>query len=354
MLNVFCNKIIQYIVNNFYKFNNYLYGFPPEPILYITNLNSNNKYISLKNIFDVNYKSLIANCDTIFYEYVNLDINELRNSKLEYIEFNNILEFIKYYKNFQTILDNLPETLLYLSINYNEYIYIDKLQLINENGDQINNMKYNNLPIGLKTLEIIYSDSDLDLDKLNKFSKNNFNNSKLEFGHVSIMSLPPNLETLKLVCNRLSNTIDNLPFSLKTLHINCVHLETTFDKLPLNLEKLFINVRLENINDIKHTNILKSLNKLPNSIKELTLFIDIGNPDGIMIDKLPDNLEYLRISNSSDFIKYNKTYENRFKFEISTLPKKIETVIIVNNCISNSHELEIKYPDITFGYFEIQ
>jgi hypothetical protein len=54
---------------------------------------------------------------------------------------------------------------------------------------------------------------------------------------------------------------------------------------------------------------------------------------------------------SSNPVMPNKNSYN-YKFQITTLPDTLKTFIIVNNCISNSQELEIQYPNVEFIFVE--
>lgn len=305
------SKVIKYCATKYYDIINYINGEMPKPILLIKQdgygRNQTN-IISFNNSLGVEYKSILADITTL--TNATLDIEELKNSKLEYIELERNNQVIQNYKTLQIILDNLPETLIHLIVWYKHYFI---------NTSSCSNITYNKLPIGLKTLEIYNREFSNSLD-----------------------NLPPNLETLKLSCTKLFTSLDYLPCSLKTLHINSMDFNSSLDNLPPKLEELFLEITIKN-QLYEHNNLL---NNLPNNIKHLTLFISSKNPTDLVINKLPDNLEYLRVNNSYGLVNQS------VKFHITTLPPNLDTFIIVNNCVSNFGELEIAYPDIAFEYFE--
>ena len=163
----------------------------------------------------------------------------------------------------------------------------------------------------------------------------------------SLDNLPPNLEILKLICTKLFTSLEYLPYSLKTLYINSMDFNSSLDNLHPTLEELFLEITIKNL-ECETNNLL---NNLPNSIKKLTLFITIENPNDLVIDKLPDNLEYLSVNNSAGLENiFHQSVNSKFHF--TTLPSNLATFIITNKCVSNISELEIAYPDVAFGYFE--
>lgn len=309
------SKVIKYCATKYYDIINYINGAMPEPILLIKQDRFGNQtnIISFNNLLGVEYKSILADITTL--TNATLDIEELKNSKLEYIELERNNQVIQNYKTLQIILDNLPETLIHLIVWYKHYF-------INTSSCSI--ITYNKLPIGLKTLEL-YS--------------REFNNS--------LDNLPANLETLKLSCTKLFTSLEYLPYNLKTLYINSMNFNSSLDNLPPNLEELFLVITIKKL-ECETNNLL---NNLPNSIKKLTLFITIKNPNDLVIDKLPDNLEYLSVNNSAGLENIFHQSVNS-KFHITTLPPNLATFIITNTCVSNIGELESKYPDVAFEYFE--
>ena len=56
------------------------------------------------------------------------------------------------------------------------------------------------------------------------------------------------------------------------------------------------------------------------------------------IEKLPDKLEELKLC----------TGKCQAKYYISSLPDKLKTIIIVNNCLRNITELQDEYPNVAF------
>lgn len=288
-----------------------------------TRNNTTNTLKSFTTWCGVPYKSMFLPMN------INVDIEQLKNSKLEYLSLQPInipiTVHIDDYKHLQLILDNLPETIKYLSIEYYKSYFGYNSELISDIS-----IVYNKLPSKLKKLCITIPEFNNPLD-----------------------NLPPALEVLDIQCYRFNIPIDFLPSNLKKLIINCKNFYQSLNNLPETLEHLHISCN----NFIQS---LHNLNNLPNNIKTLSIFsLYLGNSKIILsnvggyiedviviedykIEKLPDNLEELKLSNG----KFDKG-----RYYISSLPDKLKTIIIVNDCLRNITELQDKYPNVAFAHF---
>ena len=329
---------LNYLATKYYEYANYYYSkycslnecnddaSYPAFVIENTRNNTVNTVKSFATWCRVPYKSMFLPMN------INVDIQQLKNSKLEYLSLQPInipiTVHIDDYKHLQLILDNLPETITYLSIEYHKH-YFDY------NGDFIFNIPivYNKLPSRLKKLYITLPEFNYPLD-----------------------NLPPALEVLDIQCYRCNIPIDFLPGNLKKLTINCRNFYQSLNNLPETLEHLYISC-----NNFNHS--LHNFNNLPNNIKTLSIFsLYLGNGkiissnvggyiedvivnEDYKIEKLPDKLEELKLSNG----KFEKG-----RYYISSLPDKLKTIIIVNNCLRNITELQDEYPNVAFAHFSYE
>jgi hypothetical protein len=320
---------LNYLATKYYDYANYYSKYCSQnegndasyPSFIIENPRNNttNTVKSFTTWCGVPYKSMFLPMN------INVDIQQLKNSKLEYLSLQPINIRINDYKHLQLILDKLPETIKYLSIEYYKH-YFDY------NGYLISNISivYNKLPSKLKKLYITMPEFNNPLD-----------------------NLPPALEVLDIQCYKCNIPIDFLPSNLKKLIINCKNFNQSLINLPETLEHLYISCN--NFNQSLH-----NLNNLPNNIKTLSLYSlylcktissnvggyieDVIVNEDYKIEKLPDKLEKLNLSNGQFEAKYY----------ISSLPDKLKTIIIVNNCLRNIAELQDEYPNVAFAHFAMQ
>lgn len=300
---------MDYIANTVYNVINIFNTSAPEPSLYISD---DNETVQFYNYFGISYKTMYLPINA------NIDLELLKNSKLERLELQSRVKEIKNYDHVQAILDNLPKTLKHLSLSYYKYYNYNVIGNDLTEPDKIvnrNKLTYNNLPSDLIEL-------NLSIPELNQ----------------SLDNLPTtNLKNLSIKCHYFDIDINYLPQSLKILHLECANFNQSLDNLPSNLQELYINSNTFN----------KSLNNLPNSIKILKLYLSniFNDMQDYVIDKLPSNLETLSVNN-------NRQKSNTGnKYIINALPAFIRTVIIVNVCVQNINYLEKTYPRVCFEYF---
>jgi hypothetical protein len=238
--------------------------------------------------------------------------------------------------NFNFTLDNLPEGLESLKLNYGF------------------NKPINNLPKSLKNLEC---------GKL-------FNQP--------IDNLPENLESLAFLNGDFNQEINLLPIGLKKLRINTEIFEKTLDYLPQNLEELELN------NKIMH---IQSIEKFPTGLKKLEILTTENNLDllrkwkkqtedrnctfvykfienffylsdfnifydsykkyyldNIIFEKQNDKIKYLLITNKKKFIIEGYSREEIY---FTALFNKDTDLFIINEIYSNhKYSNELKNPSI--------
>ena len=300
---------LHYLATKYYDYANYYSKYfslnegndatYPSFIMDNTRNNTPNIVKTFATWCEVPYKSMFLPMN------INVDIQQLKNSKLEYLNLQPINVPIYNYKHLQLILDNLPETITYLSIEFHKH-YIEYNEY---NGNLISNISivYNKLPSKLKKLYITMPEFNNPLD-----------------------NLPSTLEVLNIQCYKCNIPIDFLPSNLKKLTINCREFNQSLNNLPQTLEHLYISCN--NFNQLLH-----NLNNLPNNIKTLSIFSIIISED-YKIEKLPDKLEELKLC----------TGKCQAKYYISSLPDKLKTIIIINNSLRNISELQDEYPNVAF------
>ena len=113
---------LNYLATKYYDYANYYSKYCslnegndasyPSFIIENPRNNTTNTVKSFTTWCGVPYKSMFLPMN------INVDIQQLKNSKLEYLNLQPINVPIYNYEHLQLILDNLPETIKYLSIEY--------------------------------------------------------------------------------------------------------------------------------------------------------------------------------------------------------------------------------------------
>ena len=302
---------MDYIANTVYNVVNIFNTAAPEPSLYITD---DDEQVIFYNYFGIAYKTVYLPINT------RIELELLKNSKLQVLELQSRTKEIKDYNKVQAILDNLPKTLNKLSLTYyntysNTYSNTSIENDISERNAIKYKLAYNNLPSNLIELNLTIPEMCQSLDNLPT----------------------TNLQKLLINCNYFDIDLKCLPQTLKVLHLECANFNKPLDNLPSQLEEFYLNS-----NSFNH-----SLNNLPNSIKTLKLYLSNIFDDNheYVIDKLPGNLETLHLKNNR--LKPNTGN----KYIINTLPIFIRIVVIINVCVHNINHLEKTYPHVCFEYF---
>ena len=331
------------------------------------------------------YKKYIFNCDALDHnnEFMHY-IETIHSTKLiDYgaLKFNNLTTLKFDLSNFDikpievyltTALNNLPKTLLTLSIEYDLF-----------------NLPLPILPLNLKALTIISNIFNQSINNLEDYIS-------LEYLHInspafnqSLKQLPITLIHLYICSSKFTESLCNLPVSLRSLHLFChyyykdmdfKHLSNlisfkTYNRLPLlinpppnltelqicnefiasiptlvnylpnnlkilNLHLHFFNCQLNNLPQTLENIILisdyfnQSLYNLPNSLKHLIIISPAFNE---CVNNLPDSLLELQISSNS----FNKSLTNlpknleilkifsyNFNHSLDNLPLNLQTLIL--------------------------
>jgi len=252
-------------------------------------------------------------------------------------------------ENFNFTLDNLPEGLESIKLNYGFNKPINNLpkSLKNLECGELFNQPIDNLPEGLESLKLNYgfnkpinnlpkSLKNLECGELFNQPINNLPKSlkNLECGvsfNQPIDNLPENLESLSFLNGDFNQEINLLPIGLKKLRINTEIFEKTLDYLPQNLEELELN------NKIMH---IQSIEKFPSGLKKLEILTKENNLDllrkwkkqtedrnCIFVYKFIENFFYLSEFNIF-YDYYKKYYLDTIRFEKQN--DKIKYLLITN------------------------
>ena len=231
-------------------------------------------------------------------------IFELNNlpDKLEILDLTKLYEQIAQLKNipvglkklylndtYSYTLDNLPNTLEYLTITNKKY-----------------SSQLDCLPESLIVLELVLDNNKLSLDLL-----------------------PTNITTLKL-SGKYNRKLTNLPTKLKILYLPNNYTES-IDNLPKSIEELKIGIRYNYLNKFKHLD-LKKIHIGYNRR------IGSNNLSSFILDSIPNTIEEI-------------IFGNEFNQNLVSLPKNLKKLVFgynFNKCIC-AGELPNTIEDLKFG-----
>ncbi len=238
-----------------------------------------------------------------------------------------ILSLKIYSYNFDQPIEDLPINLKILCLKHcsnAEYNFFGKST---DDSEWIDfNQPVDSLPDSLEELVIVSSIFDKPIDSLPSGLKKLYICSEgLDKFNQSVDNLPSGLETLVIQSQRFKQKLNNLPDSIKLIYIpfHTGHPDV-LDNLPNSLDTLYYGIwdgevefkkmySVDNLpSNIKYLHLGASFNNsidnLPNSITHLTIGGEANGTTGFntMINKLPQNLSYIRIYSFS----YNDSLNN--------------------------------------------
>jgi hypothetical protein len=249
---------------------------------------------------------------------------------------------------FDGLFDNLPKTLIYLEIPYNDTLN-NKSFYIPNNIKNILHIK----DFCLSSLQnfnciinhiIFYEGENYNIDALNNlpnsieyidfpciypFMLDNLPNS---IKSINIYGLDKQTYNCVSYDDFFDNPINNLPKNLKELKIESGRFNQTLDNLPDNLETLEISGHYDS-NELSccteyyyYSKFSQPINKLPKKLKKLTLHFSTKYCNNIKINYLPEEL--IEFNLYVHTIKYNEDEIN-----IEETNKHNDVKIIINDII---------------------